>query len=195
MDDSFKKIILLLWTLRKSVILSIVCLSLATLSASAGSSVLEGLVKDPTGRPIKDADVRVEAKDFSKIVKTDANGHYFCDGLGVDIYKVTLVINGQVKASILNAKTQLNKAIQLNFGLTGKTASAKKHTHMVWLPPDINRRISGGRWVEVDDNGNIVGTTGSSNVETGREPVVEAMELNVIESRPEHGTSDYRAHR
>ena len=66
---------------------------------------------------------------------------------------------------------------------------------MVWLPPDINRRISGGRWVEVDDNGNIVGTTGASNVETGREPVVEAMELNVIESRPEHGTSDYRAHR
>ena len=36
----------------------------------------------------------------------------------------------QVKASILDAKTQLNKATQLNFGLTGKTASAKKHTQM-----------------------------------------------------------------
>ena len=179
--------------LRKSVILSMVCVSLVTLSASAGSSVLEGLVKDPTGRPIKGADVRIEAKDFSKIVKTDTNGHYVCDGLGVDTYKVTLVINGQVKTSILNAKTQLNKATQLNFGVTGKTASAKKHTHMVWLPPDINRRISGGRWVEVDDNGNIVGTTGASNVETGLEPVAQAMEMNVINSRPEHGAIEYRA--
>ena len=178
-----------------SIIGTLVGLLLVTCTVWAGSSVLEGFVKDAAGRPIKGADVRVEAKDFSKIVKTDANGHYFCDGLGVDTYKVSLVVNGQVKASILNAKTQLNKAIQLNFGLTGKTASAKKHTHIVWLPPDINRRISGGRWVEVDDNGNIVGTTGASNVETGREPVVEAMELNVIESRPEHGTSDYRAHR
>jgi hypothetical protein len=176
----------------KSVILSFVCLLLVTLSASAGSSVLEGVVKDPTGRPIKGADVQIDAKDFSKIVKTDANGHYVCDGLGVGPYKVTLVINGQVKASILNAKTQLNKATQLNFGLTGKTASAKKHTHMVWLPPDINRRMGGGRWVEVDDKGNIVGTTGASNVETGREPVVQAMELNVIISRPEHGAGEYR---
>jgi len=177
--------------LSKSVILSMVCLSLVTLSASAGSSVLEGLVKDPTGRPIKGADVRIEAKNFSKVVKTDAKGHYVADGLGVDTYKVTLVVNGKVKASILDAKTQLNKATQLNFGLTGKAASAKKRTHMVWIAPDINTGIGRGRWVEVDDNGNIVGT-GASNVETGREPVVQAMELNVIDSRPQHGAIEYR---
>jgi len=60
----------------------------------------------------------------------EANGHYVADGLVVSIYKVTLVVNGQVKAVILDAKTQLNKATQLNFGLTGKTASAKEtHAH------------------------------------------------------------------
>src|SRR6516162_4567054 len=110
--------------LSKSVILSMVCLSLVTLSASAGSSVLEGLVKDPTGRPIKGANVRIEAKNFSKIVKTDANGHYVTDGLAVGTYKVMLVINGQVKASILDAKIQLDKPTQLNFDLSGKKASA-----------------------------------------------------------------------
>jgi Carboxypeptidase regulatory-like domain len=178
--------------LSKSVICGFVCQLLVTLSVSAGTSALEGLVKDPTGRPIKGADVRIEAKDFSRIVKTDANGHYVCDGLGVGTYRITLVINGQVKASILNAKTQLNKPTQLNFGLTGKTASAKKHTHMVWLPPEINGRIGGGRWVEVDDNGNIVGTTGASNVEAGPEPAVQAMELNVIISRPQHGAGEYK---
>ena len=131
---------------------------------------------------------------------------------GVATYNVSLVINGQVKASIANAKTQAGKPAQLNFNVTGQMASAKKHTHMVWLPDGastqqtadriradniaaaagtgpgstlratlrkwggsygdgygggggsgaygggagIGSHSGGGRWVEVDDNGNIV---------------------------------------
>ena len=154
--------------LPKSFILSFVGSLLVTFTVLAGTSVLEGVVKDPAGRPIKGADVRIEAKNFSKIVKTDANGHYVCDGLGVATYKATLVINGQVKASIANAKTQAGKPAQLNFNLTGQTASAKKHTHMVFVRPDLDTHIGGGRWIEVDDNGNIVGgnTGAASNVQT-----------------------------
>ncbi|SRR6266487_2682584 len=140
----------------KSFILSFVGSLLVTFTVWAGTSGLEGVVKDPNGRPIKGADVRIEAKNSSKVVKTDANGHYVCGGLGVATYKVTLVINGQVKASILDAKTQSGKAAQLNFNLTGQMASAKKKTRMVWLAPDIGTHIGGGRWVEVDENGNIV---------------------------------------
>jgi hypothetical protein len=146
---------------------------------AAGSSVLEGVVKDAAGRPIKGADVRIEAKNFSKTVKTDANGHYAADGLVVGTFKVTLVVNGQVKASILDAKTQLNKATQLNFGLTGKAASAKKHTHMVWVPPDLSTHI-GGRWVEVDESGNVVNNnTAPDNVEKVQGPAVQQMQIRV----------------
>jgi hypothetical protein len=109
--------------LPKSLILSLVGVLLVTFSVFAGTSVLEGVVKDATGRPIKGADVRIEAKNFSKILKTDASGHYVTDGLAVGTYKVTLVINGQVKASIRDAKTQLGKPTQLNFDLTEKGAS------------------------------------------------------------------------
>ena len=132
--------------LPKSFILSLVGVLVVTFSVFAGTSVLEGVVKDASGRPIKGADVRIEAKNFSKILKTDASGHYVTD-------KVMLVINGQVKALILDAKTQLDKPTQLNFDLGGKRASAKKHTKMVWIPSNI---IGGGRWVEVDDNGEKV---------------------------------------
>src|SRR5438128_11506772 len=131
----------------KSLLLTLVGVLLVTFTVWAGTSVLEGVVKDPNGRPVKGADVRIEAKNFSKVVKTDGNGHYICDGLEVGAYKVTLLVNGQVKASILDVKTQPNKATRLNFGLTGKTALAKKHTHMVWIPPDINTRIGAGHWV------------------------------------------------
>ncbi len=78
--------------LPKSVVLSFVGSLLVTFTVSAaGTSALEGIVKDPTGRPVKGADVRIEAKNFSKIVKTDANGHCVADGLGVATYKATLV--------------------------------------------------------------------------------------------------------
>ena len=157
----------------RSLILTLVGLLLVTFSAAAGTSV-EGVVKDPTGRPIKAADVRIEAKNFSKTIKTDTSGHYICDGLGVGTYKITLVVNGKVKASILDAKTQAGKATQLNFNLTGNMVSTKKNTHMVYVPPSVETHI-GGRWVEVDENGNIVGTTGprASNVETIRGTAVQ----------------------
>jgi hypothetical protein len=126
-----------------------------------GTSALEGVVKDPTGRPIKGADVRIEAKNFSKIAKTDASGHYISSGLAVGTYKVTLVVNGSVKASIPNAKTQLGKSTQLNFDLTAQTASATRHIHSVWCPNETGTLIGGtGRWIDVDDNGNIVSNTG-----------------------------------
>jgi hypothetical protein len=147
----------------KSLSISFVGLLLATFSVWAGTSTLEGIVRDPTGRPVKGADVRIEAKNFAKIVKTDANGHYTSDGLAVGTYKVSLVVNGSVKASILNAKTQSGKPTQLNFELTAKMVSSKVHTHSVWVGPEIGTHIGGG-WVEVDDNGNPVNSTGSTGV-------------------------------
>jgi hypothetical protein len=170
----------------KSLTLSFVGILFVTFSAAAGTS-LEGLVKDPAGRPIKGADVRIEAKNFSKVLKTDANGRYVCNGLGAGTYKVTLVQNGQVKASIANAKTQAGKATQLNFNLTGQTATTKKHTHMVYVRPNIDTHIGGGgQWEEVDDNGNIVNgaknspTTGaSSNVTTITGAAVQQTQLKV----------------
>ena len=112
--------------LSKSIILSLIGVLFVAFSVSAGTSVLEGVVKDASGRPIKGADVRIETKNFSKILKTDASGRYVTDVLAVGTYQVTLVINGQVKASIRDAKTQVNKPTQVNFDLSGKSASADK---------------------------------------------------------------------
>jgi hypothetical protein len=147
----------------KSCGISFVGLFLLIFSAWAGTSAFEGVVKDPAGHPIKGADVRIEAtngSNFSRIVKTDAAGHYTADGLPAGIYKAILVVNGAVKASILNASTQSGKHTQLNFELTPKTKFVK--THKVWISPDTGTHIGGGQWVDVDDNGNPVNNTGAN---------------------------------
>jgi len=170
--------------LLKSYSISFVGLLLVAFSAWAGTPALEGVVKDPTGRPIKGADVRIEARNgsnFSRIVKTDATGHYSSEGLAVGIYKVTLVVNGEVKASILNASTQSGKPTQLNFELTPKTKAVK--THRVWIAPDTGTLIGGGQWVDVDDNGNIVNNSGVSSIDKFR-----AMQTTRGSGRPPSGS-------
>jgi hypothetical protein len=144
----------------KSLQIGFVGLFFCIASAWAGSSAIQGVVKDAKGQAIKGADVRIESKDGSKLfntVKTDANGRYVSNGLAADVYRVTLVVNGAVKASITNTKTKAGQPTQLNFDLKPVAASqasagAKKGKHMVWMPPSTGSH-TGGRWVEVDDTG------------------------------------------
>jgi hypothetical protein len=154
-----------------------------TFTVWAGTSALEGIVRDPAGHPVKGADVRIEAGNFSQIVKTDATGHYASNGLAVGTYKVSLVVNRSVKASILNAKTQSGKRTQLNFELTQKMVSATKHTHSVWVGPETGTHIGGG-WVEVDDNGNIVNNSnnGVSSVERVGGSSLDTLRTNAAKS-------------
>src|SRR5438132_10988892 len=137
-------------------------LVLCVATAWAATSTLQGIVKDPKGHPIKGADVRIESKDGSKLiktVKTDANGRYVSDGLPAGVYRVTLVVNGAVKASINNTKTKADGPTQLNFDLKPTSAfqasdSTKKGKHMVCVPAKTGSHIGGG-WVEVDDTGSV----------------------------------------
>src|SRR6266511_3404458 len=129
-------------------------LSVAT--AWAAPSAIQGVVKDAKGQAIKGADVRIESKDGRQkfnTVKTDAKGRYISEGLPVGVYRVTLVVNGAVKASITNTKT--DQTTQLNFDLkpvpvAQANAGQKKGKHMVWVPAATGSHI-GGRWVEVPD--------------------------------------------
>jgi Carboxypeptidase regulatory-like domain len=139
-------------------------------SAWAATSAIEGTVKDPNGQPVKGADIRIEAKDGSKLlktVKTDASGHYTSDSIPAGTYRVTVIVNGAVKASINNTKTKASEPTKLSFDLKSTPASqaavpAKKPKHYVWVPPTTGSHL-GGRWVEVNDDG-TADTTGANKV-------------------------------
>ena len=163
-----------------SRILGSVFLGLVLLSGNAWAapSSLEGTVRDPKGQVIKGADIRIEAKGFSKTVQSDAKGHYVYSGLtGGSTYQVTLLINGAMKACINNVKAELGSASKLNFDLKQETAK-KKATHMVYMPAQTGSNL-GGRWVEVDEQGNAnADAVGANNVQRTGAGALGKMQSN-----------------
>jgi hypothetical protein len=123
-----------------------------------GPASIQGFVKDAKGEPIEGTDVRIESQDGKQVfstVKTDPKGRYISQGLQPGVYRVTLLVNGAVKASIMNTQTKENQPTQLNFDLKPASQAgniAKGGKHMVWVPARTGSHI-GGNWVEVDDTG------------------------------------------
>src|SRR5882757_2552208 len=110
----------------KSLQIGFVGFVLCVASAWAGPASIQGIVKDAQGKPIKGADVRVESKDGKQLfntTKTDAQCRYISQGLQPGVYRVSLVVNGAVKAAIGNTKTKSDQATQLNFDLKPAAAS------------------------------------------------------------------------
>src|SRR5215475_13493698 len=104
----------------KSIWIGFIGVMLFVASAWAASSELQGLVRDANGHPIQGADIRIEATNTARLitkVKTNVNGRYNLEGLAAGNYRVTLVVNGAVKASINNATLEPGESTQLNFEL------------------------------------------------------------------------------
>ena len=117
----------------KSLQIGLMGFLLCAANAWAGPASIQGIVKDAQGKPIKGADVRVESqkeKQLFNTVKTDTQGRYISQGLQPGVYRVSLVVNGAVKANIGNTKTKSDQATLLNFDLKpvaeAKQASSKR---------------------------------------------------------------------
>ena len=108
--------------------------------AADGPASIQGFVKDAKGEPIKGADVRIESQDGKHVLstaKTDSKGRYISQRLQPGVCRVTLLVNGAVKASIMNTQTKANQPTQLNFDFkpTSKASNTTKGgKHIVWMP-------------------------------------------------------------
>ena len=152
----------------KPIWIGFVGVMLFVASASAASSRLQGIVKDAKGHPIQGADIRIEATNTGRLlttVKTDVYGRYTLEGLVAGKYRVTLVVNGAVKASINNTRLELGESTQLNFELkqTRASVTVTKGKHWVWVSAFTGSRLP-SRWVEVDDSGSWAGEAAANNI-------------------------------
>jgi len=129
-------------------------------------------VRDFSGNPIKSAEIPIQPRNgnVAKMIKSDASGHYSSDGLtiGTD-YRLMLIVNGLVKASILNVRPA-EKPAGLNFDLLATNKSS--YRRMVWIPKQpIGTHIGAGHWTEVDENGRIINRYDIDVVRAGQEYV------------------------
>ena len=141
----------------KSIWIGFIGVMLFAASASAASSVLQGIVKDAKRHPIQDADIRIEATNTGRLlttVKTNVKGRYSLESLAAGNYRVTLVVNGAVKASINNTTLEPGESTELNFELkqSRATVTVTKGKHRLWIPAFTGSRLP-GHWVEVDNGG------------------------------------------
>jgi hypothetical protein len=149
----------------KSLQIGLMGFFLCAANVWAGPASIQGTVRDAQGKPIKNADVRIESKDGKQVfntVKSDSHGRYVSQGLKPGTYRVSLVVNGAVKAAIGNTNAKSDQATQLNFDLKPVTAGQaatgqKKGTHKVWVPSGTGTHM-GGRWVEEPDGASAAGS-------------------------------------
>ncbi len=166
----------------KSLQIGLMGFFLCSANAWAGPASIQGIVKDAQGKPIKGADVRIESRDGKQLfntVKTDTQGRYISQGLQPGVYRVSLVVNGAVKAAIGNTKTKSDQATQLNFDLkpvaTGQASTEqKKGKHMVWVPAGTGTHM-GGHWEEVPDGAQAAGAL---NVKRANGEELQQQQLN-----------------
>lgn len=111
----------------KSLTLSAFAFLLLSLPAFAQTTAVEGIVKDPNGKPLQGAVVNFDRTDIKGhyTVKTDKKGHYGHYGLPLGTYTITVVVDGQVKDTANGFRTGLGDPKSLNFDLHESAAAAQ----------------------------------------------------------------------
>jgi hypothetical protein len=114
-------------------------------------------VKGLDGKPVNGAEVRIEtAKAGALSVKTDQKGRYVFKGLAAGLYKVTVLVN-KVPTALDNVRARSDGPVRVEFNLQA-IAAGKKPEQWAWIVAQGSH--IGGRWVEADESGRLVGIDG-----------------------------------
>ena len=130
-------------------------------STPAQASGIQGEVRGVDGRPLQNAEVRIERTDKTGApvtIQTNAKGSYASSALPAGTYKISVVEKGTVKSNVTIKMG--GETARVDFNL--KSAGDKSVKHYV-LVSGTGSHIA-ARWVEADQNGSPI--AGSLNMET-----------------------------
>ncbi len=129
--------------LRNMAVLAACFLGFAA-AARAQVSGLEGIVKDPDGKPIVGAVVKIERQDIkgNYTVKTDKKGHYGHYGLPLGTYTVTVEVDGKVADQVKGVRTKLGDPLNMPFNLRPAQPQQAAAGQQAAPPPEKDRTMS-----------------------------------------------------
>jgi hypothetical protein len=131
-------------------------------STPAQASGIEGRVRGVDGRPLQNAEIRIERQDKAGApvtIQTNAKGSYASSALPTGTYRISVVENGKVKSNV-TVKTA-GETARVDFNLNSSGGNSVKH--YVLVSNGTGSRIP-PRWVEADANGTPI--AGALNMET-----------------------------
>src|SRR2546421_2474271 len=130
-------------------------------STPAQASGIEGHVRGVDGRPLQNAEVRIERQDKTGApitIQTNAKGSYASSAVPAGTYKISVVEKGAVKSNV-TIKTA-GETARVDFNLKSSGEKAVKHYVLV---SGTGTHLA-ARWVEADANGSPI--AGTLNMET-----------------------------
>ena len=138
-------------------------------STPAQASGIEGKVRGVDGRPLQNAEVRIQRQDKTVApvtIQTDAKGRYVSRALPAGTYKVSVVQNGAVKSNVTMKTVGEPARIDFNLEPSGRTI---KHYVLV---SGTGTHLA-AQWIEVDANGTPI--AGWNNTITNNGQLVRDM--------------------
>ena len=106
--------------------LALVAAGIAFLAVSAFAQIttVEGIVKGADGKPVQNAQIKIERTDIkgSYPTKTDKKGHYIYMGLPIGTYNVLVLVEGKQVDAQNGVKTHPGDPIPVNFDLKASQA-------------------------------------------------------------------------
>jgi Flp pilus assembly protein TadD len=101
-------------------------LLLFSLPVFGQTTTIEGIVKDPDGKPLPGAVVQIERTDIkgNYPLKTDKKGHYGHYGLPMGTFDVSVVVDGQVKDFVKGVHPSPGTPATVNFDLKNAQQAA-----------------------------------------------------------------------
>ncbi len=103
----------------RSLALAAAGMGFLAVSAFAQITTLEGIVKGPDGKPVQNAEIRIERTDIkgNYKTKTDKKGHYIYMGLPIGKYNVAVFVDGKQADGQNGIATHPGDPIPVNFDL------------------------------------------------------------------------------
>jgi hypothetical protein len=135
-------------------------------STPAQASGIEGKVRGADGRPVQNAEVRIQRQDKTGApvtIQTDAKGRYVSSKLPAGTYRVSVVQNGAVKSNVTMKTVGEPARIDFDLQPTGRTikhyvlvSGSGTHLAAQWIEVDANGTPIAGWNNTINNNGQLV---------------------------------------
>jgi len=133
-------------------------------STPAQASGIQGEVRGVDGRPLQNAQVRIERKDKAGApvtMQTNAKGSYVSSALPAGTYKISVIENGAVKSNVTIQMAATTARVDFNL-----KPSAVANVKLYVLVPGAGTHLA-SRWVEADANGTPIAGGINMDVSSG----------------------------